>query len=78
MGKTILPLKNYLKKLNINTGRIFEICDKSVALKIKKYAMLAGLDYKKYAGVLCGLILQLGIILGTITEIPYSYIIGIN
>ncbi len=26
------------------------ICDKSVALKIKKYAMLAGLDHNKYAG----------------------------
>ena len=46
----VLNLKNYLTKLNKNTGRIFEICDKSVALKIKKYAMLAGLDYKKYAG----------------------------
>lgn len=34
--------------------------------------------YKKYAGVLCGLILQVGIIIGTILEVPYAYIIGIN
>ncbi len=36
------------------------------------------LAFKKYAGVLCGLFLQLGIMLGVIVEIPYSYIIGIN
>lgn len=36
------------------------------------------LVYKKYAGVLCGLALQLGIILGTIIEVPYAYIFGIN
>jgi hypothetical protein len=36
------------------------------------------LAYKKYAGVLCGMILQFGIILGTIFEIPYAYIIGIQ
>ena len=36
------------------------------------------LTYKKYAGVLCGLILQLGIMLGTILEIPFAYICGIN
>ena len=46
----VLNLKKYLKELKINSGKVFDICDKSVALKIKKYAMLAGLDYKKYAG----------------------------
>ena len=34
--------------------------------------------YKKYAGVFCGLMLQVGIIFGTILEVPYGYIIGIN
>jgi hypothetical protein len=34
--------------------------------------------YKKYAGVFCGLILQVGIILGTIVEVPFGYAIGLN
>lgn len=34
--------------------------------------------YKKYAGVFCGLILQVGIIIGTIVEVPYSYIFALN
>jgi len=34
--------------------------------------------YKKYAGVLNGLMLQVGIILGTIVEVPYGYLLGIN
>ena len=46
----VLSLKKYLIKLNSDSGKVFEICDKSVAIKIKKYAMLAGLDHKKYAG----------------------------
>ena len=46
----VVNLKKYLKELNLDSGKIFEICDKSVAIKIKKYAMLAGLDHKKYAG----------------------------
>ena len=46
----VLSLKKYLKELNSVSGKVFEICDKSVAIKIKKYAMLAGLDHKKYAG----------------------------
>ena len=36
------------------------------------------LIYKKYAGVLCGLMLQIGIIVGTVIEIPYAYILGIS
>ena len=46
----VTNLKKLIKKLGINKGKIFNICDKSVALKIKKYAKLAGLDYQKYAG----------------------------
>ena len=46
----VLYLKKYLKELSSSSGKVFEICDKSVAIKIKKYAMLAGLDHKKYAG----------------------------
>ena len=34
--------------------------------------------YKKYAGVFCGLVLQLGIMLGTILEVGYAYSLGIN
>jgi len=46
----VLTLKKYLNKINSNEGKVFNICDKVVALKIKKYAKLAGLDYTKYAG----------------------------
>jgi len=46
----VLSLKKYLKELNSVSGKVFEICDKSVAIRIKKYAMLGGLDHKKYAG----------------------------
>ena len=34
--------------------------------------------YNKYAGVLCEFLLQLGIMLGTVLEIPYAEILGIN
>ena len=43
-------LKNWLKKSNIKSGKIFNISDKSVALIIKKYVSLVGLDSKKYSG----------------------------
>ena len=46
----VLYLKKYLKELSSSSGKVFEICDKSVALKIKKYAMLSGLDQNNYAG----------------------------
>ena len=36
------------------------------------------LIYKKYAGVLCGLSLQLGIVLGALFEIAYAYLFKIN
>ena len=46
----VMNLKKYIKELQINNGKVFNICDKSVALKLKKYAMKAGLDFNKYAG----------------------------
>ena len=48
----VLALKKYInaKSDNINEGKIFGISDKSVALIIKKYANLAGLDSSKYSG----------------------------
>ena len=52
-NKTYCPvtsLLNWINFLNIDKGKIFNISDKSVALIIKKYALLAGLDQKKYAG----------------------------
>tara|TARA_Y100000768_G_scaffold306575_1_gene240589 strand:+ start:99 stop:1013 length:915 start_codon:yes stop_codon:yes gene_type:complete len=52
-NKTYCPvnsLRNWINFLNIDKGKIFNISDKTVALIIKKYALLAGLDQKKYAG----------------------------
>ena len=52
-NKTYCPvtsLKEWIDFSNIKTGRIFKISDKNVALTIKKYASLAGLDKSKYAG----------------------------
>ena len=46
----VLSLKNWLDISKIKEGRIFKLSDKSVALILKKYASLAGLDEKKYAG----------------------------
>ncbi len=48
----VIALKNYLTYgfAISKEGKIFDISDKSVALIIKKYALLAGLDPKKYAG----------------------------
>ena len=46
----VLALKQWIKFADIKSGIIFNISDKSVALIIKKYALLAGLDYTKYAG----------------------------
>ena len=52
-NKTYCPvtsLRNWINISKIDNGKIFNISDKTVALKIKKYASLAGLDYKKYSG----------------------------
>ncbi len=43
-------LKKWITHAKINNGKIFNISDKTVALTIKKYALLAGLDKTKYAG----------------------------
>ena len=46
----VIALKQWIEIASIKSGKIFNISDKSVALIIKKYALLAGLDNKKYAG----------------------------
>ena len=46
----ILSLKEWIKKSEIKNGKIFSISDKSVALIIKKYASIAGLDSSRYGG----------------------------
>ena len=43
-------LKEWIAISNIQTGKIFSISDKSVSLIIKKYALIAGLDPKRYGG----------------------------
>ena len=45
----VLHLQNWMQSHN-RKGKIFPISDKGVALIIKKYAFLAGLDGNKYAG----------------------------
>ena len=46
----VIALKNWINNLEESQIKIFNISDKSVALIIKKYANIAGLDSKKYAG----------------------------
>jgi site-specific recombinase XerD len=46
----VISLKNWIEKSEIRSGKIFDISDKSVALTIKKYTALAGLDSNKYSG----------------------------
>tara|TARA_B100000989_G_C19520194_1_gene463774 strand:- start:1716 stop:2633 length:918 start_codon:yes stop_codon:yes gene_type:complete len=46
----VIKLIEWIKYLNINKGKIYDISDKSVSLIIKKYALLAGLDPDKYGG----------------------------
>ena len=46
----VISLKNWLKKSEIKFGKIFNMSDKSVALTIKKYTAIAGLDSNKYSG----------------------------
>jgi site-specific recombinase XerD len=46
----VLNLQNWIYELKTSKGKVFSISDKSVALIIKKYANLAGLDGDKYAG----------------------------
>ena len=46
----VVSLKNWLEKSKVKSGKIFDISDKSVALTVKKYIALAGLDSNKYSG----------------------------
>ena len=46
----VISLKKWIEYSNINIGKIFKVSDKTVALTIKKYALMAGLDNSKYAG----------------------------
>ena len=46
----VTSLKNWINNTKIKAGKIFNISDKSVALIIKKYALLAGLNPNKYGG----------------------------
>ena len=43
-------LKDWIKLNHINSGKIFQLSDKSIALIIKKYVLLSGLDPNKYGG----------------------------
>ena len=46
----VVNLKKWIDYSIIKSGKIFNISDKSVALIIKKYAFLSGLDPNKYGG----------------------------
>jgi len=46
----VLALNHWIEYSQIKSGKLFDISDKSVALIIKKYASLAGLDANKYGG----------------------------
>ena len=46
----VISLKNWIEKSEIKSGKIFDMSDKSVALTIKKYTALVGLDSNKYSG----------------------------
>ena len=46
----VISLKNWLEKSEIESGKIFDMSDKSVALTVKKYTAIAGLDSNKYSG----------------------------
>ena len=46
----VIKLQDWINYKSINSGKIYKISDKSVSLIIKKYAIIAGLDPKKYGG----------------------------
>ena len=46
----VTSLKKWIEKSEIKLGKIFDLSDKMVALTIKKYTNLAGLDSNKYSG----------------------------
>jgi len=46
----VVSLKKWIEKSKIKYGKIFDMSDKTVALTVKKYTALAGLDSNKYSG----------------------------
>ena len=46
----VISLKKWIENSEIKSGKIFDMSDKSVALIIKKYTAIAGLDSNKYSG----------------------------
>jgi len=46
----VISLKKWFEKSEIKSGKIFDMSDKSVALAVKKYTAIAGLDSSKYSG----------------------------
>ena len=46
----VIALKNWIKILENNENKIFNISDKNVSLILKKYANMVGLDSSKYGG----------------------------
>ena len=46
----VLALKHWINNSEIKSGKLFDISDKSVALIIKKYTSLSGLDPNRYSG----------------------------
>jgi len=46
----VLHLEQWMMYKELKRGKVFSLSDKSVALIVKKYANLAGLDGDKYAG----------------------------
>jgi len=46
----VISLKSWIQEGQIKSGKIFDMSDKNVALTIKKYAAIAGLDQNKYSG----------------------------
>ena len=46
----VISLKNWIEKSEIKSGKIFDMSDKSVALTVKKYTAIVGLDSDKYSG----------------------------
>jgi len=46
----VVSIKKWIEESKIQSGKIFDMSDKNVALIIKKYAAIAGLDKNKYSG----------------------------
>ena len=46
----VISLKDWIKEGDIKSGKVFKMSDKNVALTVKKYVKLAGLDQSKYSG----------------------------